>query len=126
MKEDLEDKDLITGACRFCGQLHQIVDFGPEADPDEAATVACNCVEAAQYTAKKRQRERATKSIEELFSQEEAVKEVLLHALDCIIQEEIVSATVDDGDRLKAKMTLTAKGNIKVERTEREKKVRES
>lgn len=46
--------------------------------------------------------------------------------LTCRVGAEIVAITIDDGDRLKAKMSITAKGNIKVERTEKEKKVRES
>ena len=54
------------------------------------------------------------------------MREILLVTMEDIITEEIVAITIDDGDRLKAKMSITAKGNIKVERTEKEKKVRES
>ena len=124
MKEDLEDKDLTTGTCKFCGQIRQVA--AAEADPDEAATEACRCYEATRYTAQKKTRERTTKSIEELFPRDEAVREILLVTMEDIITEEIVAITIDDGDRLKAKMSITAKGNIKVERTEKEKKVRES
>lgn len=124
--EDMEDKDLITGACKFCGQLRQVAALGPDADPDEAATEACDCYEAARYTSQKRTRERTTKSIEELFPKDEAVREILLATMEDIITEEIWSVTIDNGDGLKAKMSITAKGNVKVERTEKEKKVRES
>lgn len=51
---------------------------------------------------------------------------MLLNILERVAEEQINSATVDIGNGVKAKISNTAKGSIKVERTRTEKTTQET
>ena len=123
------------GACKFCGQMAslQIPEDWSSEMADELATELCNCLEAYVYTSKKNKKEKAAKAIEEQFGQDEEgkqtdekVKSLLITLSDAIVENQIKSGTVDIGDGIKAKISVTAKGFIKVEKTKTEKTSREA
>lgn len=100
---------------------------------NEAATELCNCYEATNYTRKKGQKERAIKAIEKQFGEEaadnqtdEEIKDLLIEIVDLIVEDKINTATIDIGSGLKAKIGITAKGAVKVERTMTEKTTQEA
>lgn len=45
---------------------------------------------------------------------------------DMIVEDQISAATIDIGEGLKAKLSITTKGTIKVERTKTEKSAQEA
>lgn len=125
----------LTGACRYCGQIAQIEGM-PQWDEDttnEAAAELCDCIQAKIYTKKKRQKENAREAIDKQFGQqaeenetEPPVIELLETVADMVVEDRISSATIDIGDGLKAKISITSKGYIKVERTKTEKTTQEA
>lgn len=142
LKEQLEKAkkhrvDLKTkvGGCRFCGQTRTL-EAPPEwsdAFVDEAVTELCDCYEATRYVAKKKQKEKAERAIEKQFGQqagkdevEKEVVDMLMNILERVVEEQINSASVDIGKGVKAKISVTAKGFIKVERTRTEKTAQEA
>lgn len=123
------------GGCRFCGQIAGI-EVPAEWDEDmcnEAVTELCDCGEAEIYTGRKKRKEKAAKAIEDQFGTaaggdrvEDPVKQLLFEIADMAIEEVINSATVDIGGGVKAKIAVTAKGTVKVEKTKTEKKAQEA
>ena len=120
------------GGCLFCGQIIAL-----EVDPtwkqeelDELATELCDCTEAGAYTYTKKRREKAKKCIKEQFQEEikenENIKHLLNVVTDMVINEEIRTFSCDINGKIKAKISMTAKGNVKIERTETEKKSEET
>lgn len=114
------------GSCRFCGQqaTHKVIEDWEQGTIDELITESCECLEARIYTAGKGQKERAHSRIEMLFGKdnnvvatEDAVLALLHSVIDPICEGHIAAATVDIGNGVKAKISITAKGNIKVGRT---------
>lgn len=125
----------LTGACRYCGQIAQIEGL-PEWDEEtinEATAELCDCIEAKKYTKKKRQKENAREAIDKQFGQqaeenetELPVVELLETIADMVVEDHICTATIDIGDGLKAKISMTSKGYVKVERTKTEKITQEA
>lgn len=124
-----------TGVCCFCGQMAQIETlFSWEQEKvNEAATEMCTCYGAKEYTRKKGQKERACKAIDEQFGQQdgadevdELIRDMLKEIAELIVEEKMNSATMDIGNGLKAKISITSKGYIKVERQKTEKAVQEA
>lgn len=120
------------GGCKFCGQIVAIevpADWEDQ-ERDELATEMCECISATIYTRKKQQKERAAKAIEKQFGAdtgtEEEVKNLLLDIADKVIDLKINSGTIDIGNGVKAKIGITGKGNVKVERTKTEKATQEA
>ena len=114
------------GSCRFCGQqaTHKVMEEWQQEEINELVTESCECLEARIYTAEKGQKERAHNRIEMLFGEgnnivavENAVLELLHNVIDPICEGHIAAVTVDIGNGVKAKINITAKGNIKVGRT---------
>lgn len=100
---------------------------------DEAATELCDCYEATVYATKKKKKERAIQAVEEQFGEnadnnkvDDEVKKLLLDIIDLIAECKINSSTIDIGRGLKAKITLTSKGALKVERCRTEKITKEA
>lgn len=134
-KEYPEGLETQIGACRFCGQMGQIEVNQPweREEVNEAVTEMCDCYEARTYTRKKNQKERAHKIIEKQFGafaaqdEEDRIVIELLHELsENIIEERIESATISIGRGIKAKISATAKGTIKVERAETKKEIHQA
>lgn len=136
MKRDKPEGLVIqTGGCIFCGQMAQIETMLPwgEEKLNEAATELCNCFAAKEYTRKKGQKERAWKAIDKQYGNQageveidESVRNLLKDVAEMIVEEKINSATVDVGNGLKAKISITSKEYIKVERSKTEKAVQEA
>lgn len=134
-KECLEVLIPARGGCRFCGQIRGL-EVPEEWDEDmcnEVATELCDCVEAEIYTRGIKRKEKAAEAIENQFGVaagrdqvEDSVKKLLLRIADMAIEEIINSATIDIGGGVKAKIAVTAKGSVKVERTKTEKKAQEA
>lgn len=138
VEEEKRDKLIGTvvqqGGCKFCGQLMKIETLiGWDEDKcNELATETCNCHEATEYTRRKGQKERAHSKIESLFEtcngkglSTESAK-VLHMAADLLSDGEAQSISLDAGNGLKAKISITSKGNIKVERTDSRKQAVEA
>ena len=118
-------KKNMTGACRFCGQ-QQIVNTekeltGPQLE--EEATRQCQCEEAVKYTNKLTQKDRARKRIDELFgegagneSMEIEVVNGIVSFSDLICDKQVRDITVSLVGGEKAKLKLTAKDKLKIER----------
>lgn len=126
--EKMRSGGVITGygSCGFCGQkaTHKVMEDWEQGTIDELITESCECLEACIYTAEKGQKERAHSRIEMLFGKdnnvvatEDAVLNLLHSVIDPICERHIAAATVDIGNGVKAKISITAKGNIKVGRT---------
>lgn len=123
------------GACRFCGQLKKVETMVGWTDQqcDELATETCGCIDSCTYARKKGQKERAHKKIDKLFVEtldneplDQAAVNLLHEAADIVADGKIKSFNLDNGNGCKAKINITAKGNIKVERTDTEKQAEEA
>ena len=134
-REALEGLEVQTGGCLFCGQIAQIETLIPweQEKVDEAVTELCDCFEAKEYARKKGQKERACKAIEKQFGQQagteetaEQVRSLLKTIVEMIVEGNIDSGALDIGNGLKAKVSVTSKGFIKVERQKTEKAVQEA
>lgn len=134
-REMPEGLEIQTGACSFCGQMGQIETFlqWEQEKVNEAVTESCDCYDAKEYARKKGQKERACKAIEAQFGQQadtketdESIRKLLKHIVDLIVEEKLDSASLDIGNGLKAKLSITSKGYIKVERQKTEKAVQEA
>lgn len=121
------------GGCKFCGQIRALevpADWTEEMC-NELATELCECTESEIYTRKKKQKEKAVEAIEEQFGEkaedrmEGEVTGLLNDIADMVIENKINSGMLDIGEGIKAKIALTAKGAVKVERTKTEKGVKE-
>lgn len=136
IKREMPDGlEIQTGACSFCGQMGQIETLIPwdQEKVNEAVTELCDCYGAKEYARKKGQKERACKAIEGQFGQQadteeadEPIRNLLKHIAELIVEERLDSASLDIGNGLKAKLSITSKGYIKVERQKTEKAVQEA
>lgn len=123
------------GACRFCGQLKKVETMvGWTHDQcDELATETCGCIDSCTYARKKGQKERAHMKINMLFVDtkdneplDQAAVELVREAAELVAEGKIKSCMLDNGNGCKAKLSITSKGNIKVERTDTEKQAEEA
>ena len=110
------------------GWGHQEEDEEPERN--ERGMIVCK---PCYYFREKGQKERACKAIEEQFGQQadteeadEPIRNLLKHIAELIVEEKLDSASLDIGNGLKAKLSITSKGYIKVERKKTEKAVQEA
>lgn len=134
IKREMPDGlEIQTGACLFCGQMGQIETLIPweQEKVNEAVTELCDCYGAKEYARKKGQKERACKAIEEQFGQQaeetdEPIRKLLKDIVELLVEEKLDSASLDIGNGLKAKLSITSKGYIKVERQKTEKAVQEA
>lgn len=124
-----------AGGCQFCGQMItvEVPEGWKEEKIDELATECCKCQEAEGYAYKKRRKERAVEAILKQFGpyQEtgiirEGTMELLAEIADQVVEDKIQSGTIDIGGGLKAKISMTAKGAVKVERRKTEKESKEA
>lgn len=111
------------GACRFCGQIKKVDTIWGwlEEKVDEYATQTCNCDDAKQYHRKIEQEDAVRAKIDEIFGKEESgvmmqtkTTEILHTATSQIISGELDSIVIVSGDQVKAKITMTSKGYIKI------------
>lgn len=106
---------LQTGCCHYCGQVINLETDGKrtEAELDRMAQQKCSCTGAARA----RRIESTEQNIEELFAEKfPDVAELLKAAVPMIMQYELNKITIDTGKKVKAVLTMNAKGMIKVEK----------
>ena len=118
------------GTCRFCGQL---VNLERERDTQEAADIAaseeCSCFDARAERSTRRQIENAQDRIRKIFGDE--AEELGFRPIDApeplrlmdeiavlVARGYISSATINVRGQCRAKISLTSKEKIKVERSE--------
>ena len=138
LKSDLEELkrehpdglEVQTGSCRFCGQMAQIETLlpWPQEKLDEAATELCGCAAAQNYASRKKRMEKAKCTVERQFGKylPKTAVELLKTAVELIEEDQIDSLTLDVGNGLKGKISMTSKGNIKIEKTETRKETQET
>ncbi len=126
-EELLEEMETYTGTCRFCGQMGTAKgEPGWEREQvNEAVTCCCQCSDAREYARQKEQIEKAKRRVREVFGTgagEKALDIEIVESLylfvDMLAARKLQAVTMDLGGGLKAAVARTAKGNIKVERTE--------
>ena len=121
-----EKRELVTatGFCRFCGQAttRKALPEWRQEEINELATEFCDCFTAEDYTRKKNRMERAYERIDMLFVEDETVPvdesvvTLLREAVSPMCEDFIQSISIDTGKGIKGKLSLTAKGKIKVSR----------
>lgn len=92
---------------------------------DESVTDRCQCDRAKEYEKQKVQKQKAKARIEEVFGTaagERALDTTIVNHLvsfaDIIAEKKMQAVMIDMGNGVKAKLSRTVKGAIKVERTE--------
>ncbi len=125
---ELDGVETIVGACRFCGQVKTIHPLNPnmtEEEADAIATEDCDCKSAQAYKDKENKRKRAKAAVEMKFgpgeSGERWVSEdtlcFLKAAVDLVLEEHVESVQVKISPTVTAKISMTGKGNVKIEKT---------
>lgn len=126
----MNESKYTTGTCRFCGQLINVDDiFDTQEQADESAVELCECPGSKTERTTKEQIAGAKERVNQLFGLNavdfgfEPVKErepvVLLENIVELVARRCVSAAgiiIRGGCR--AKVNISAKGKIKVERSE--------
>ena len=120
----------IEGTCKYCGQIIS-VQADDQSEADILATSSCNC-EMAQLTGRlKRNISEAKLLVEEMFPREEDERNAgVVHEL-CVIIDVIGdgtfrSANLQVNGKVSVSIARTAKGTIKVSRTDKTKQVYET
>ena len=129
------------GACIFCGQYTVLTD--EEADlvekeelpgavvvADRIATMKCSCKEAREFQKKKKRSVNAKAKIEDVFHADlpeqlrarSECMEMLKGCIDLLIDGQISKVKVDMPLGIKASMSMSADGRIKIERSLTQKK----
>ncbi|MCL2052786.1 MAG: hypothetical protein FWG91_13825 [Lachnospiraceae bacterium] len=114
------------GYCFYCGQvaIATTPDGWPEAKLNEHATLKCSCPEAKNFQDIGKQKERAKDNIIKLFGSEaknpvtEITLDLMKNSIDEIADGNIGKISMDINDEIKAVLSKTAKGKIKVTRKE--------
>jgi len=134
--EEYEVKEEITtvGCCRYCGQscADTYAIDGTQEEKDEIATENCTCTKAKIYARHKKEIENAKKNIRSLFGEgaedhglhplnSEKVLSLLDEIAELISYRHIGAVALTLTGTLKAKLTATSDGNIRVERIDTEK-----
>lgn len=123
---------MVEGACPYCGQIKMIEVIGEAGvtgeQIDDMAMMQCDCPEAQNERFRRKKIKKASVDIKTLFADDEKTAEiaVLLNAgLTAMVHHKISKMTIEIDD-IKAKLSETSKGGIKVERTITKKEALES
>lgn len=122
--ERMEGAELQVGYCNACGQARQFQTLGGVEQPqlNEWATDECKCEAGEEERRIKRSQLKAEENIEKLFGDKfPETAAVLRTALPFLIADRIESITVKTGYEVDAKVSITAKGKVKVEKKENRK-----
>lgn len=126
----MSEEGFTLGTCRYCGQLVNLErERGSQEAADIAASEECSCFDARAERAIRRQIENAQDRIQKIFGSEAeelgfqpiAAPEPLQLMNDIAVlvaRGYISSAVVNVRGQCKAKISLTSKEKIKVERSE--------
>lgn len=105
------------GACRYCGQMHIFnEEFENPKDADLEATLACNCDEAMMFQYR---RNRKTKILSQINKWDEIYREpaeILTTLIDKVNDEKVKKITVNDKNKGKFSLEITAKGELKLKK----------
>ena len=118
------------GACRFCGQISIVevpMNWNDE-QTDELVTETCKCDDAKNYRHMELRKEKAMAAIEKQFGKEnvtEKAVELMKQSVELAAQGCCDAVTVNIGN-IKGKVSVDAKGMIKVEKTKTEKESKEA
>ena len=128
-KKQLENSEIQTGACHYCGQVYQFETDGraTEEQLDAWAAEKRDCIDAITERMRRQRADLAKEKREELLDKnfmEE--REVLYKAIDLMVQDKIVRTTVDIGNGIKLSVGMNAKGSIKTEITQTKKRSAET
>lgn len=124
--EEVYEKEVMIGACRFCGQIAQVENGTNQEEWNREATLQCDCWDAKELRKKIRQAEKAKDNIRSLFKREYPETVGLLEAAVPILQEYgMINMSIDTGRGMKAKIAMTTKGKIRVEAVATKKTSRE-
>ena len=124
MDKKIEGSELQMGYCSACGQAKQFQTSGGvmQAHLDMWATDECNCEVGRIDRQIKKNHEKAEKNINNLFEKSfPETAEVLQIALPHILRDRIESITIKTGYNVTAKVSITSKGKVKVEKVENKK-----
>ena len=126
MKE--KNPDLVTttkAACRYCGQFAEVeilLNWGVQ-EAETVATEMCVCSQAKTYTRKMRSRENAKKRVNELFcnatiadAMHQDISVFLCKVIDAVADGVIEKASFEVKSGIKAAISYTKRGSIKVQR----------
>lgn len=122
--EKIEGSELQVGYCAACGQARQFQTTGgvEQTQLNEWATDECKCEAGEEERRIKRSQLKAEENIEKLFGDKfPETAAVLRTALPFLIADRIESITVKTGYEVDAKVSITAKGKVKVEKKENRK-----
>lgn len=117
-----------VGTCIYCGQ-ERMVEVEEAATHEEISIKAsqeCTCKEGKEARENEVRIQKAKNDIDNLFEFYEETAGILKAAIEPISKDLIKSITVDTGDGVKGKLSITNDGKIKVERTETSKIIRTS
>ena len=118
------------GACRFCGQISIVevpVDWEDD-KVDDLVTETCKCDKAEVYRYKQSRKDKAVAGIEKQFGEERVSKEamdILKEAVNMVLDGHCDTVQINVGN-IKGKVSINAKGAIKVEKTKTEKESKEA
>ena len=115
----MSNTDLMTGTCKYCGQVVQLTRvIESDAEAEEEATMKCKCYEAEKYQKEKHRKKKALENVEKLFGSEcESVQNLLKAAVEIIFNNEMEKITLSLYGGVKATISQNSKGEINVERT---------
>lgn len=109
-----KDETVITGTCRFCGQV-KVFDYVPE-DPDEEATLSCQCIAGDDYRERGRVLEAARKNIEDIFGDHfQEVAETFLALREKVYDGKIGRVTIKLPGGATARLWMTSATAMKVD-----------
>lgn len=124
-----DDKIMKSGVCKFCGQrfMVEVSNENDEQELERVATLACNCTEAVKAKEAGLSKEQAVANVNELFGAEfPAIIGPLKSAIDLIVDGKMEYMLINTGRNVKAKVSQTPNGKLKVERHEQQKRTLES
>lgn len=111
--------------CRYCGQIYDsMVETEDENIAQECATMMCKCDGAKHYQNQKRREEKTKDNIDlALFEENEKAADFLKQGVPLILEHKLAKITIDTGNGQKVTVSMTNKGNMKVDKTSTKKVV---
>lgn len=121
-----------TGTCRFCGQVGNVIGYRRFASQDKAndyATEHCNCSRAENERRIQRQISNANSRVCEVFGEgaeahgfrpvaDQSIFNILENCIELVARRQLSSSTLQIRGFCKANISLTAKGEIAIARSE--------
>ena len=107
------------GCCVYCGQIGfaDVEEDTPDGAVDAEITINCQCPDAKVHAGRIKKQIKAQEKVDELFeNHSDEVREFLKAAVILVGDYKTGKITVDT-NKIKATISLTSKGNIKVERS---------